>query len=351
MGETEKSPRRRHILSSINPEKPKSRRRSRSPESRSPVDVKREPSLDAPSEHADAQRNDKDDGGDTTAPRRSRIRLKDHRRSRRRSRDRHRHRDYDHDDRHGRSPVRHRRHLHRHRRPHRSPTPNNPHEPEPLDPDAAFRESLFDAMADDEGAAYWESVYGQPVHVYPNERVGPTGHLEQMTDEEYASYVRQKMWEKTNAGLLEERARREEAKKRKANEDRRAQKLQEDMEYSIRRGEERRERRRWEQRWEDYTKAWANWDGTPTEIAWPVEGGRIEDVDEPTVRKFLVNGLNPQEIGEKSFVAKLRDERVRWHPDKIQQKLGGQVDEQTMKGVTAVFQIIDKLWTESRPKT
>ncbi|RBQ69785.1 hypothetical protein FVER14953_07071 [Fusarium verticillioides] len=206
-------------------------------------------------------------------------------------------------------------------------------------------------MADDEGAAYWESVYGQPVHVYPNERVGPTGHLEQMTDEEYASYVRQKMWEKTNAGLLEERARREEAKKRKANEDRRAQKLQEDMEYSIRRGEERRERRRWEQRWEDYTKAWTNWDGRPTEIAWPVEGGRIEDVDEPNVRKFLVNGLNPQEIGEKSFVAKLRDERVRWHPDKIQQKLGGQVDEETMKGVTAVFQIIDKLWTESRPKT
>ncbi|EMT70273.1 hypothetical protein FOC4_g10008719 [Fusarium odoratissimum] len=303
MGETEKSPRRRHILSSINPDKPKSRRRSRSPESRSPVDVKREPSLDATSEHTDAQRNDKDDEGDTTAPRRSRIRLKDHHRS------------------------------------------------QPLDPDAAFRESLFDAMADDEGAAYWESVYGQPVHVYPNERVGPTGHLEQMTDEEYASYVRQKMWEKTNAGLLEERARREEAKKRKASEDRRAQKLQEDMEYSIRRGEERRERRRWEQRWEDYTKAWINWEGTPTEIAWPVEGGRIEDVDEPTVREFFVNGLNPQEIGEKSFVAKLRDERVRWHPDKIQQKLGGQVDEETMKGVTAVFQIIDKLWTESRPKT
>ncbi|KAJ4093050.1 hypothetical protein NW756_004953 [Fusarium oxysporum] len=351
MGETEKSPRRRHILSSINPDKPKSRRRSRSPESRSPVDVKREPSLDATSEHTDAQRNDKDDEGDTTAPRRSRIRLKDHHRSRRRSRDRHRHRDYDDDDSHGRSPVRHRHRRHRHRRRHRSPTPKNPHEPEPLDPDAAFRESLFDAMADDEGAAYWESVYGQPVHVYPNERVGPTGHLEQMTDEEYASYVRQKMWEKTNAGLLEERARREEAKKRKASEDRRAQKLQEDMEYSIRRGEERRERRRWEQRWEDYTKAWINWEGTPTEIAWPVEGGRIEDVDEPTVREFFVNGLNPQEIGEKSFVAKLRDERVRWHPDKIQQKLGGQVDEETMKGVTAVFQIIDKLWTESRPKT
>ncbi|KAF9765203.1 hypothetical protein IL306_002576 [Fusarium sp. DS 682] len=344
MGETEQSPRRRHILSSINPDKPKSRRRSRSPESRSPVDVKREPSLDATT----PERNDKDGEEDTTAPSRSRLRLKDHHKSRRRSRDRHRHREYGDDDSHRRSHHRHR--HHRHRRRHRSPTPPNPHEPEPLDPEAAFRESLFDAMADDEGAAYWEGVYGQPVHVYSNERVGPTGHLEQMTDEEYAAYVRQKMWEKTHAGLLEERARREEAKKRKADEDHRAQKLQEDMERSIRLGEERRERRSWTHRWEDYTNTWANWDSTPTSIAWPVEGGRLEDVEEATVRRFFVNGLNPQEIGEKSFVTKLRDERVRWHPDKIQQKLGGQVDKETMKGVTAVFQIIDKMWSDSRPK-
>ncbi|KAF4441240.1 hypothetical protein F53441_12089 [Fusarium austroafricanum] len=341
MGGTDQSPRRRHILSSINPDKPQSRR------SRSPVDVKREPLLDATTECTDEQRKGSDDERDTTTPRRSRLRLKDNHKSRRRSRDRHRHRDHEDDESHRRS---HRRHHYRHRRRHRSPTPPNPHEPEPLDPEAAFRESLFDAMADDEGAAYWEGVYGQPVHVYSNERVGPTGHLEQMTDEEYAAYVRQKMWEKTHAGLLEERARREEAKKQKAEEDRRTQQLQEDMERSIRRGEERRERRRWAQRWEEYTAAWTNWDGMPATIAWPVEGGRLEDVEEATVRQFFVNGLNPQEIGEKCFVARLRDERVRWHPDKIQQKLGGQVDEDTMKGVTAVFQIIDKLWTDSRPK-
>lgn len=205
-------------------------------------------------------------------------------------------------------------------------------------------------MADDEGAAYWEGVYGQPIHVYSNERVGPTGYLEQMTEEEYAAHVRQKMWEKTHAGLLEERARREEARKRKAEEDRLAQKLQEDMERSLRRGEERRQRRRWVTLWEDYISAWSAWDGTRATLAWPVESGRREDVDEAAVRKFLVNGLNPQEIGEKAFVAQLKDERVRWHPDKIQQKLGGQVDEDTMKGVTAVFQIIDRLWADSRPK-
>lgn len=358
MGETEQSPRRRHILSSINPEKPRSssRRRSQSPNLRSPVDVRRESSLDATLETESASAHLSDGGKDTTAPRRSRLRLKDRHRSCRSSRDqrRYRHRDHDQDNEEEEEEEdfrRSRRRHHRHRRRHRSPTPQNPYEPEPLDPEAAFRESLFDAMADDEGAAYWEGVYGQPVHVYSNERVGPTGHLEQMTDEEYAAYVRQKMWEKTHAGLLEERARREEAKKRKAEEDRHAQKLQEDMDRSIRRGEERRERRRWAQRWEDYTTAWTEWDGTPLTIAWPVEGGRLEDIEEATVRKFFVNGLNPQDTGEKAFVAKLREERVRWHPDKIQQKLGGEVDSDTMKGVTAVFQIIDKLWTDSRPRT
>lgn len=37
--------------------------------------------------------------------------------------------------------------------------------------DDAFRDSLFDALADDEGAHYWESVYSQPIHVYPRPSV------------------------------------------------------------------------------------------------------------------------------------------------------------------------------------
>src|SRR5436853_946524 len=50
-----------------------------------------------------------------------------------------------------------------------------------ISPEAAFRESLFDAMADDEGAMFWESVYGQPIHNYPKTYVNQrTGKLEQM---------------------------------------------------------------------------------------------------------------------------------------------------------------------------
>ncbi|KAK1598554.1 uncharacterized protein LY79DRAFT_665739 [Colletotrichum navitas] len=325
------SPRRRHILSSVDPEErheeaPRSKKRS-SPGATKPITEG----------HATA-----DDDPDLR-PRPSRIRLKSkHSTSSRSHRDR--------DDGEHRSTHHRHHHRRRHRRRSRSPTPPNPYEQQALDPDAAFRESLFDAMADDEGADYWQSVYGQPIHVYSNERPGPEGELERMTDEEYAQHVRQKMWEKTHQGLIEERARREEARKRKREEEKMDRKLQEDMERSLRRGEERRRKRTWTRLWEEYAQAWSEWANDAEKIPWPVESGRRKDIDEKEVRRFIVNGLAVEDIGEKEFAAKLREERVRWHPDKMQQKLGGQVDEAIMKDITAIFQIIDKLWADTRSK-
>ncbi len=40
---------------------------------------------------------------------------------------------------------------------------------------------------------------------------------------------------------------------------------------------------------------------------------------------------------------KLKAERVRWHPDKTQQRFGGEVDDGTMKLVTGVFQVVDAM--------
>lgn len=349
MTEAVGSPRRRHILSSINPEfeeqdpqpEPEptlSRRRSRS---QTPPHINAE-------DDDNNRRGDEDPDDCRTRPRRSRLKLKDHKSSRRRRRHRSRSGSRDGKDR-DRSHRHHHHHRHRHRR-HRSPTPPNPFSEPVLDPEAAFRESLFDAMADDEGADYWAAVYGQPVHVYPNERVGPQGELERMTDDEYAAYVRQKMWEKTHAGLLEERARREEARKKKDDEEKRQRRVQRDVEESLRRGEERRERRRWAAQWEEYNAAWDAWDGTPMTLVWPVESGKREDISDEAVRRFLIRGIRLEEVGEKMFMSRLRDERVRWHPDKIQQRAGGMVDEETMRDVTAIFQAIDQLWGETRPK-
>lgn len=323
------SPKRRHILSSINPEQSPERHRRENPRAASSNDVK-----------PTAEDGGDDASMDATKPRRSRLKLKGEKK-RRRSRSNER----DHES------GRHRHHHHRHRRRrHRSPTPPNPHEPPTLDPDAAFRESLFDAMADDEGAAYWESVYGQPIHVYSDDKVGPAGELEKMTEEEYAAYVRQKMWEKTNAGLLEERERRAEERRKREEEERHNQKLHEEMDRSRRRAEERRRRRRWVDGWDAYTQAWSKWDGTLDALSWPVLSGQRKDVNEETVREFFIHGIGLEDVGEKEFAAKLKEERVRWHPDKIQQKLGVQSGSDVIKDVTAIFQVVDRLWGQAMKK-
>lgn len=45
----------------------------------------------------------------------------------------------------------------------------------------------------------------------------------------------------------------------------------------------------------------------------------------------------------------MKKERVRWHPDKMQQKAGSEgLDEDTTKIVTAVFQMVDRLWSETK---
>ncbi|KAI0442196.1 hypothetical protein F4803DRAFT_382477 [Xylaria telfairii] len=352
------SPRRRHILSSINPEK-----RSISPRAEESHQSPEAPPTQEPRDHDEEQMADT--AAEGMAKKTSRFRLKSkhsrsHRSSRRdgRDRDRKRSTEVDHEGHHdGESTSsrrhRHRHHHHRHKRRRtrsKSPTPPNPYDPPPLDAEAAFRESLFDAMADDEGAAYWEGVYGQPIHVYSQERPGPEGELERMGDDEYAAYVRQKMWEKTHQGLLEERARREEQRKRKEHDAEEAARLTKEMERSLRRGEERRAKRSWKDRWDAYTKTWESWNGTLEGMVWPVRSGRREDIEASSVREFYVMGIDPVDVGETEFLARLKDERVRWHPDKIQQRLGGRVDEAVMRDVTAVFQIVDKLWTDTRSK-
>lgn len=124
-----------------------------------------------------------------------------------------------------------------------------------LPPETAFRESLWDAMGDDEGAAFWERVYGQPIHTYPNTYQDPqTGELEQMTEEEYARFVRNKMWGKSWEGIeaaKEEKRKEKEREKRKIREEE-EQKLSDktaplgyrfdlEVENSLARGEQRRE--------------------------------------------------------------------------------------------------------------
>jgi hypothetical protein len=174
-----------------------------------------------------------------------------------------------------------------------------------------------------------------------------------MTDDEYAAYVRQKMWEKTHAGLLEARARREREREEEGKREEEKARVAREMERCLRRGEERRRKRGWAERWRGYGERWAEWEkegGAVVEgIPWPDGvGGGGEEVQGETVRAFFVRGIGLEEVGEREFAARLKEERVRGHPDKMQQRLGGKVDEKDMRDVTAIFQVVDALWSDTR---
>jgi hypothetical protein len=235
-----------------------------------------------------------------------------------------------------------------------------------LDPDTAFRESLFDAMADDEGAQFWEGVYGQPIPQIDPVKPGPTGELEAMTEDEYVAHVRAEMYKKTHQHLFEEKARREKAKKerdrlteqarRQADEAERFRRMVED---SIRRGKERKDQAQrateWARKWTEYKKSWEDL-GDPNrsataKIPWPVWRGTRDDLSKEEIEIFFLNAPTGGKPDQADLTRTLKAERVRWHPDKIQQKLGGQgVDEAKMRAVTAVFQIIDRIWSDMKDR-
>ena len=278
-------------------------------------------------------------------------------------------------DRHRRHRSSRHHHSSKRQKPDPQPTPTEQYASH-FDTETAFRESLFDALGDDEGAEYWESIYGQPIHTYsvPNIPKGPEGELEQMDEEEYAAYVRAKMWSRTREGMMEEedRRRQEKAKQRKREEamgqeyeERR--KFERAMDESLRRGKERKKSRIWKKAWEDYVRAWEKVDGEAGAVKkdgvdgrlfrnmvfWPVESGKRRDVSQAAVEEFMRHAPTPSDGGDapQDLMATLKAERVRWHPDKIQHRYGVLgIDDVVMGSVTEVFQIVDQMWNEAREK-
>lgn len=177
-----------------------------------------------------------------------------------------------------------------------------------------------------------------------------------MTDEEYASYVRARMWEKSHQHVVEERAKREEEKARRKKRDEEGRRWEAGVEEALKRGEERRRGRRWKGAWEGYTKGWetlANGSDGKSKavrerIPWPVEGGRFEDVGKEEVEMFF-KGVVEHSAGGLELGKVLKGERVRWHPDKMMQRMGGEaIDEGTLRKITAVFQVVDRLFGDCK---
>lgn len=265
------------------------------------------------------------------------------------------------------------RHHHGHHSRKRERTSTSPHvfeDPTPdLKADAAFRESLFDAMADDEGALYWEGVYGQPIHKYPNTKPvdpnDPDGEVARMTDEEYTAHVRARMWEKTHQHVIEERRLRVEAAKkrketRKQTDCLEAEKeaFERQMKESLKKGARRRKDREWRDVWAEYTRAWEKIlsqsksrtgdeeirDEQQFKVPWPTKSGAEKDIRQEAVETFFRHGADKAQSTESSLRSLLKMERVRWHPDRMSYALRGTIDTQTLHSVTAVFQIVDAMY-------
>lgn len=346
---------------------------------------------DVPERHRERHRSREDGSGRKT----SKFRFKDGAEPRKR---RHRSRDGDR-----RTHRKHRKE--RHDEAHSNGEAAHPFPREPTNPDrdanrnanAAFQESLFDALADDEGAAYWESVYSQPIHVFPRPSVANArGELEEMNDEEYAAYVQTKMWEKNNPHIVLEREKKE--KQRKEEEEEKARQREEfirrkqraaweraqndgakkfagvgdDYDYVFdfedRKGSASKRTSEGSARSQEYADSWkrylAAWDTLKHEllkgdagseqqtdarppskrIPWPVL--QSKPVIKANIEDFMRNV--PLESDGRRKEQQLKAERVRWHPDKVQQRFRGQVDEGTMKIVTGVFQVVDALLEAER---
>jgi hypothetical protein len=184
-----------------------------------------------------------------------------------------------------------------------------------------------------------------------------------MSDEEYADYVRTKMWEKSHQHIIEEREAQERARKKSKDqkhnleeENRRDEEEREHirrrMQESLQRGEERKWAKETEASWGLYLQKWdvlkqrgdlAQEDQNARElIPWPVVSGKRRHVSKDAIEYFFENSSAWKE----DRVAMLKVERVRWHPDKMQQRFGQHIDSETMKSVTAVFQVVDRLWNE-----
>ncbi|KAI5781145.1 hypothetical protein EDC01DRAFT_244410 [Geopyxis carbonaria] len=218
---------------------------------------------------------------------------------------------------------------------------------ENADPDTAFQESILDAIADDEGAAFWEGVYGHRIHDcgWP-----PVLNKESSSEQigksslEFANHVGEKLWERSYEHILEERTRRKNEKETQKRIVADKKLLSEQKKSQRRRIIRRRNHQLVQDRWVQYGKNWNRQleTGDVRNIPWPVHSGDIQDINKQSVEEFI---LTARCGGDDQFLDTIKLERIRWHPDKAQQRWGNEgLSDEQMKAITTVFQTIDKLW-------
>jgi len=237
-----------------------------------------------------------------------------------------------------------------------------------------FKDALFSALADPDDARHWTEVFGSEIHIYPRPR--PT-----MTDDEYASWVREQVYgqvlretEKKKAEARRETERQQEHYRRQTEEAERRKAYQQakrQQEHYRRQSEEAERRKAYQQakrqmedwqkyfqdqlhataakrrdgtyesgggrnlrsqapaqRWKDYVAAFQP---TPpnldllllwqqSDVPWPTPSGLEGDISEDNIRTFVRDyTMKYSEQAAGDWKKAVRQNRYFWHPDKFLQ--------------------------------
>ena len=232
----------------------------------------------------------------------------------------------------------------------------------------SFKDALFAALSDPDDARHWAEVFGSEIHIYPRPRP-------QMSDDEYATWVREQVY----GHVLRESHKQREAKLRQQREERERKyyeyqrrteqawqkKFQEQL-NSTRAGNDSRNLRSQAplQRWKDYLAAFqppppdANLDllllWQQSDVPWPTPSGLEGDISEENIRSFIkMYAMKYSEQAGGDWKKAVKENRYYWHPDKFRQiqarkleKLTPEKKEAIMTRVTEVSQILNKLAKE-----
>lgn len=271
--------------------------------------------------------------------------------------------------------------------PYQKRTPSSHHaardDNEQFDPDAFFREALFSSITDPAAAKHWEEVYGQPLHIYSRTQVSQAGKTIVLDDDAFIEFVKEEMWKNTSENLERQRSKANQERAWRNERHKLQEKLREYRKAKLRKQgmldedqtmvvEEEQtdevdqpEVNAWELAWDRYDKSWtallanaetvrdSREDRDPVEharalIPWPVLSGQFDDVSKESVEEFYQKAP-PTNV---KTLPLLKTDRVRWHPDKMQQQFGAQkLDGETLRHVTAVFQIIDRMYSDYRVRS
>lgn len=173
-----------------------------------------------------------------------------------------------------------------------------------------------------------------------------------------------------------EKARKEEAR-RQAQREREQQgadaQQRREREDARRRGEELRQRREreartrreeeansWNDAWARYERDWANLahidtmtlaESVKDSLPWPVKDGRWQDVDEANVYAFLRHAPKSAWQDPDDFLAVLKAQARRWHPDRIGRQFPTCIADGEVGGlVTLVTQVVNRERAKARER-